>query len=76
MPIVYTCCLLQSRNAVACGDMDRAHSAANSARQCVRISWVAGILSIVAAIVIIGIYIGVILPSLARSLHSEYDYSN
>ena len=55
--------LFQSRDCLARGDMVGAHSAANSARQMVRISIAVGAISIIALGVFLGVYIGVVLNS-------------
>ena len=54
---------------MARGDMGGAHQAADGARTMVRISWLAGILSIVIAVVIIIIYVVVIM----NRVNSYYD---
>lgn len=61
--------LFQSRDALARGDFVRAHEAAKSARTMVRISWIAGVVSIIAALVIVGVYVGIVVNSL-----NDYDY--
>lgn len=53
----------ESRDCLARGDMVGAHSAANSARQMVRISIAVGAISIIALGVFLGVYIGVVLNS-------------
>ena len=66
-PFFYS--IFQSRDAMARGDMGGAHQAADGARTMVRISWLAGILSIVIAVVIIIIYVVVIM----NRVNSYYD---
>ncbi|WAQ94512.1 PRRT1-like protein [Mya arenaria] len=60
----------ESRNARARGDMVGAQMASDSARTFVRISWAAGILSIIASVVFIGVYVGIVLPSI---MNNHYD---
>ena len=61
--VIYTMMLFllfQSRDALAVGDMARAHSSANSARTMIRISYGVGIASFVIAAVIVIVYVGII----------------
>ncbi|KAK3594040.1 hypothetical protein CHS0354_040799 [Potamilus streckersoni] len=56
-----------ARQALARGDIAGAHSSAQSARQFVNISIIAGVLSIVVACVIIGIYVGIVVNSFTNN---------
>ena len=56
--------IFQAKDCAARGDMIGAHSAANSARQLIKISIIVGILSFVALGVFLGVYIGVVLNNI------------
>lgn len=55
---------LQARSAYARGDMAGARTASASARQLTNISIIAGVASIIVAMIIVGVYVGLIMTNL------------